>query len=254
MADITLASQIKILVISIQGQDDRRSYISKTLTDLGLDWEFIDAVIGKNFTHYPAEYDVVKRLKHFGFHISNGLLGCFLSHRKAWHRCVELNQICLILEDDAKPTDTFIEALHTALKIQKHWDLFRLHGIYNKKCLNLAKVGQFQIVENLKDPSSAAAFLIKPEAAKQLLFHSNSFYIPNDDFIECCYLHKLKILAIKPYPVEIEHELPTTITDRNKPKLPTIKRLLKEIYKTKHGMNKSLWRLKRVLFYKKINL
>lgn len=254
MAGTNVASEIKVFVISLKDQGDRRSYISKTLNNLGLNWEFIDAVIGKDLRNYPTEYNVKKRLNHFGFHISNGLLGCFLSHRIAWQKCVDLNQICLILEDDAKPNNEFIEALQIALSIQNNWDLFRLHGIYEKKFLNLAQIGQFQIIENLKDPSSAAAFLIKPQAAKQLLLHSNSFYIPNDDFMECCYLHKQRILAIKPYPVEIAHELPTTITDRYKPKLSIKKRLIKEMFKTMHGINKSLWRLKRRLFYKKINL
>jgi glycosyl transferase family 25 len=253
MSDATLAKQLKTLVISIKGQEDRRSYISKTLNNLGLNWEFIDAVIGKNLNGFPNEYNASKRLDYFGYHISQGLLGCFLSHRKAWERCIELNQTCLILEDDAKPLPEFMEALQTALDIEDHWDLFRLHGIYEKKYLSLGHIGSFEIIENLKDPSSAAAFIVKPSAAKALLKHSQSFYMANDDFIECRYLHQLSILAIKPYPVNIEHALPTTITDRYKPKLSLKKRLLKEMYQAKHGFKNSIWRIKRRFLHQKIN-
>lgn len=252
MNTLAVTSKIKILVISIKGQEDRRSYISQTLNGLGLDWEYIDAVVGKNLNGFPAEYDAQKRLDYFGYHISQGLLGCFLSHRKAWERCIELNQTCLILEDDAKPQPEFMDALQTALNIQDHWDLFRLHGIYEKKYLSLGHIGSFEIIENLKDPSSAAAFIVKPEAAKALLKYSQSFYMANDDFIECRYLHQLRILAIKPYPVNIEHALPTTITDRYKPKLSLNKRLLKELYQAKHGFKNSIWRIKRRIFCKKI--
>lgn len=252
MSDATLTKQLKTLVISIKGQEDRRSYISKTLNDLGLNWEFIDAVIGKNLNGFPIEYNASKRLDYFGYHISQGLLGCFLSHRKAWERCIELNQTCLILEDDAKPMPEFMEALQVALDIQDHWDLFRLHGIYEKKYLSLGHIGSFEIIENLKDPSSAAALIVKPEAAKALLKYSQSFYMANDDFIECRYVHQLRILAIKPYPVNIEHALPTTITDRYKPKLSLKKRLLKELYQAKHGFRNATWRIKRRLLHKKI--
>ncbi len=243
---------IKVLVISIENQKDRRLHISQILNDLGIDWEFVDAVIGKNLESFPPQYDHTKRMRHFGFHISWGLLGCFLSHRKAWERCIELNQICLILEDDAKPLPELTGSLEIALSIKEHWDLFRLHGIYEMNHLTLHQRDSFKIIEHLKDPSSAAAFLVKPHAAKKLLTHSEKFYVPNDDFIERSYLHKLRILAIKPYPIAIEHELPTTITDRFKPKLSIKKRLLKELYKTKDGFSKSLWRLKRRLLHKKI--
>lgn len=252
MANKTLASQIKILVISIKGQDDRRSYISKTLNNLGLNWEFIDAVIGKNLKHYPAEYDVKKRLKHFGFHISNGLLGCFLSHRKAWQKCIELNQICIILEDDAKLMPHFTQAIDIAIQIQDHWDLFRLNAVYEKDHLKIGAIDHYQIIENLKDPSSAAGFIVKPSAARKLLMHSEHFYIPNDDFIESRHIHGLRILALKPDPVSIAHELPSTIQDRFKPKLPLIKRIQKELYKMKNGWARAYWRLQRRISYKKL--
>ena len=157
------------------------------------------------------------------------------------------------MEDDAKPLPHFIQALNTALAIQGQWDLFRLHGIYNKKHLSMGQLHSFEIIENLKDPSSAAAFLIKPSAAQKLLAYSESFYMPVDDYMECRYLHQLRILAIKPDPINIAEELPTTIADRRKPQLSISKRLLKELYQANHGLRNFIWRLQRCLFHEKIN-
>ncbi len=233
-------------------QMDRRAYISDSLKKINYEWEFIDAIVGKNLKQYPPEYNYQKRLKHFGFHISDGLLGCFLSHRKAWKRCTELNQMCIVLEDDAKIMSHFEGAIKTAIEIESHWDLFRLNAVYEKDHLKLGSIGGYEIIENLKDPSSAAGFIIKPDAARQLLKYSESFYIPNDDFIESRHIHHLRILALKPDPVNIAHELPSTIQDRFKPKLSFIKRILKEIYKTKDGWARAYWRITRRLAYKKL--
>ncbi len=51
---------IKVLVISIENQKDRRLHISQILNDLGIDWEFVDAVIGKNLESFPPQYDHTK--------------------------------------------------------------------------------------------------------------------------------------------------------------------------------------------------
>ena len=40
-------------------------------------------------------------------HISQGEVGCFLSHYLLWKKCIDLNEPILILEDDAIITDEF---------------------------------------------------------------------------------------------------------------------------------------------------
>ena len=40
-------------------------------------------------------------------HISQGEVGCFLSHYLLWKKCIDLNEPILVLEDDAIITDEF---------------------------------------------------------------------------------------------------------------------------------------------------
>ena len=98
----------KTLVISLVEQKVRRERMTQQLNQAGCDWEFVDGVKGSSLGTYPEEYDRQKRLAYYGYDLSWGELGCLMSHRKAWQRVVDLNQTCLVLEDDV----TFLPVIH----------------------------------------------------------------------------------------------------------------------------------------------
>ena len=59
----------------------------------------------------------------------------------------------------------------------------------------------------------AAAYLVKPSSAEKLIAHSTEIFEPLDHFLEHFRKHRLRMLAIKPYPVTIDHS-ESTISDR----------------------------------------
>lgn len=247
---------LSILVISLLGDDVRRAHMSKQLDGLGVKWEFVDGVVGKNLTKYPAEYQSQKRINHYCFDMSAGEIGCFLSHRKVWQECVRRNEICMVLEDDVELLPHFMQNLQTVLSIQNEWDIFRLHsGGYRAPVLREV-VNSLQILENLIDPGSAAAFLIKPEAALKLLEFSSKFYMAVDDFIESRWLHNLCILASDPYLIKAgiwDATSYSTINDRSSPKLSISQKIVRELVRIPTGLHRWRWRRQRAAFIASLN-
>jgi GR25 family glycosyltransferase involved in LPS biosynthesis len=112
--------------------------------------------------------------------------------------------------------------------------------------MKLATFDDVTVFENLDDPGSAAAFLIKPGAARVLLERSTPFFMMNDDFVEARFLHRQRILALKPYPF-LAGWGDTTIRDRGKIKLNLPTRLRREVYRAPLGVQRFIFQLKRWL-------
>ncbi len=247
---------LSILVISLLGDDVRRAHMSNQLDGLGVKWEFVDGVVGKNLTKYPAEYQSQKRINHYCFDMSAGEIGCFLSHRKVWQECVRRSEICMVLEDDVELLPHFMQNLQTVLSIQNEWDIFRLHsGGYRAPVLREV-VNSLQILENLIDPGSSAGYLIKPEAAIKLIEHSSNFYTAIDDFIECRWMHNLRILASDPYLVKagvFDETSFGTINDRGRPKISISRKIVRELVRIPTGLHRWRWRRQRAAFIARLN-
>lgn len=214
------------------------------LDGFGLDWEFLDAVIGKDLNPHPPEYDEKMRLRLYGYPMSPGEMGCFMSHRLAWLRCSALQQPCLILEDDTEIQPSFARVLDIALANQSQWDLFRMHGIRDVPRYPLKRFDDFMLLENLKDPSSSAAYLCSPASAERLLGCSSRFAVPIDDFLEFRFLHHLRIWAVNPYPIHAGVG-ESTITGRKKPPMKPSQRISREFFRLPMAIKKSMWRIKR---------
>lgn len=118
---------IPILVISLKKDIARKTEITAALNKLGLKFDFIDAVYGKDLTHdeinsvYYHDKSLLKRK------INNNEIGCALSHFKAYEFILQ-NKMdkAIILEDDAIITEKFIKALDTIRYLPADWELLTL--------------------------------------------------------------------------------------------------------------------------------
>ena len=205
--------QISTIVISLQRSETRRAKCKQALENSGLNWEFLDAVDGLQLTSTPPEYHEEKVKRLLGFPLSASEIGCFLSHRLAWAKCIEKNCPTLVLEDDFSFAPHFSEVLDYLANLNQNWDLIRLQGLKDNSDSTITEFKNLRIVENHGDPLGATAYLIKPTAAIRLIQCSQDIYEPLDHFIEHQKKHGLKLLAIKPYPV-ISNMTASTIHDR----------------------------------------
>jgi glycosyl transferase family 25 len=204
---------ILTIVISLKRSENRRAQCKRILKNSGLDWEILDAIDGLQLQSTPPEYHEEKVIRLLGFPLSASEIGCFLSHRLAWARSIEKNQLTLILEDDFSFEPHFEQALATLSKTYQDWDIVRLQGLEKTSDSTLIEMDGFRAVKNYRDPLGATAYLIKPSAAIRLIKCSQDIYEPLDHFIEHHQKHGLKIIAIKPYPV-IVNGASSTIHDR----------------------------------------
>ena len=103
---------MKILIINLKKSTDRKHNIEQQLKQLNIsNYEFIEAIDGKELNRHL--YDTTKAEKMLFKRINrsrpllNTEIACTLSHIKAYERCLELQERCIILEDDVILTNQF---------------------------------------------------------------------------------------------------------------------------------------------------
>lgn len=209
-----LRLQVQILVISLKKSLDRRKQVEQEMQKISLHWAFLSAIDGSALDVPPAEYkpNKVKILQ--GYALTPNEIGCYLSHKEGWKRCVEKNVPTLILEDDFVLSSDFEATLSVLLNEVTEWSFVRLQGLYEVPFKRVLEQSGCTLVKNQGDAVGATAYLLKPQVAAQLIQHSVDIYEPVDHFLEHYQKHGIEFLAIRPYPVDITRAK-STIADRS---------------------------------------
>ena len=205
---------LQILVISLHRSLDRRAKVEQEIQQISLPWSFLDAVDGSALQNPPSEYKAFKVKCLQGYELTPNEIGCYLSHKEAWKRCVEKNTPTLILEDDFVLAPEFGRVIQTLLSNPDAWSFVRLQGLYEVSYEEVALIDGVRLVKNIGDAVGATAYLLKPEVAHTLVHESSDIYEPADHFLEHQKKHGLEFLAVRPYPVDITRAK-STIDDRD---------------------------------------
>lgn len=220
---------IQILVISLKRSTDRRDQVALEMRKINTPWSFLDAVDGSALDKNPDEYRSGKVKLLQGYELTPNEIGCYLSHKKAWKRCVERDLPTLILEDDFVLMSEFEETIATLLNEMPKWSFVRLQGLYEVPFKKIDEQSGVELVKNHGDAVGATAYLLKPEVARQLIDSSVDIYEPVDHFLEHSTKHGLNFLAIRPYPVDITR-VKSTIADRTeRPPVRGIRKRIRSI-------------------------
>lgn len=112
---------MKILIINLKRSIERRQDIEEQLHKLNIsNYEFIEAVDGNQLDDSIIDQKIalriLKQMCNRTLPLNMGEAGCMLSHIKAYKRSLELNERCIILEDDCLLTDSFIGEIEQELK------------------------------------------------------------------------------------------------------------------------------------------
>lgn len=126
----------KIYVINLARRESRRSRMIAVLEDLGIEYEFADAVDGRNLTQNDLNDLGIQMLDGYSDPINDrpltmGEIGCFLSHFKIWVDVLSNGfEKILILEDDLHFEAYFRHQFEYLLNEVQHqnlkWDLIYL--------------------------------------------------------------------------------------------------------------------------------
>ena len=211
---------LQILVITLKQSLDRQAKASAELSKVPFDWRFLDAVDGRKLNYPIPEYQAQKVKKLLGFELTPNEIGCFLSHRSAWQSCIDQNVPTIVFEDDFVLLPHFEQVINTLLSNPQDWELVRLQALLQSKDESVRAYDQFNLVANQGDPLGATAYLLSPPAAAKILKHATHIYEPLDHFLEHYQKHSIRMLATKPYPVDIS-KVETTIADRPNDRKPT---------------------------------
>lgn len=104
---------IPVFVVSLPDCTERRDTISKSLANLGIEFEFVDAIDGRHGLdpQYENQIDRVAAQR-AGHILSDSEFACALSHLTVYRRIVSENiAYALILEDDAIPSPQLVNFL-----------------------------------------------------------------------------------------------------------------------------------------------
>jgi glycosyl transferase family 25 len=206
--------RLQVLVISLRRSEDRRSKVEQELKKTSLLWSFLDAVDGSALISPPVEYQPLKVQLLQGYPLTPNEIGCYLSHKEAWKRCVAQNIPTLVFEDDFVLSPEFESVIKSLMSNQNAWSFIRLQGLYEVPYRELSPIGAAYLVKNLGDAVGATAYLLKPHVAQVLINESRAIYEPVDHFLEHQSKHGLEFLAVRPYPVDISR-VKSTIDDRS---------------------------------------
>lgn len=167
---------MKALVITLKSSTERYNYIVNHLSSIGLDFEIIEAINGYKLTEKEKEelcdMEAVNKYKSW---LSDGIIGCSLSHRKALLRMIELNlPYVLILEDDVVLPNNLFEVLaHLEKLIHPDEVITLFSGAHRKTGLSKTSAkstpfGGLYYPMNINETLSTAAYIIGADAAKKL--------------------------------------------------------------------------------------
>jgi GR25 family glycosyltransferase involved in LPS biosynthesis len=184
---------IKVILINLKKRDDRLrefiKYFKQSDLLVNTDLYRIEAVYGKDHLddlipilsrNALKEFEVYKRFnKRVGHHsLTEGGMGCYMSHIISWNHIRRFNTPCIIAEDDVyTPEDTYANLYKFVKKIEKLPKnkpyIILFHSICNSPTwdkLECAPVSDD--VYNAKQFWSLAFYYVTPEAADVLLQHS----------------------------------------------------------------------------------
>ena len=210
----TAKSPLQVLVISLRRSVDRREKVEQELKKVSMSWSFLDAVDGSALASPPVEYQPLKVQLLQGYPLTPNEIGCYLSHKEAWKRCVAQNIPTLVFEDDFVLSPEFENVINSLLNDEDAWNFVRLQGLYEVPYQELTPLAGAHLVKNLGDAVGATAYLLKPQVAQVLIDESRDIYEPVDHFLEHRSKHGLEFLAVRPYPVDISR-VKSTIDDRS---------------------------------------
>lgn len=161
---------MKKLVIHLSRRKDRKKLFLKNNLDKIKDFEWLEAVDGRELTHQKLlemGFDTDRNCRSIygepNRKLVRGEIGCFLSHKKAWDIVAQQNEPMMILEDDAIVFENYDEEYYESLVEKyniiyldwKEWEPSKTIKIDDK-----IHVPSF--------PHCLSAYIITPETARIL--------------------------------------------------------------------------------------
>lgn len=206
-----------VFVINLTADTDRRAVMTERLDKIGIPYSFFEGVNGRTFDMKTAPaYNAARRKIFFGRDLIPAELGCLLSHRGVYEKMDRENiPYAVVLEDDVIFEDNFAETLMALMNTPVQWDVIRFLGsakIYARGCRKITPlIGPYWLARLPTTPGGAHGYLLSLHAARTMIRHMQSNWMPIDALQGRTWETKLETLVLHPAPLHIDMAVESTI-------------------------------------------
>lgn len=201
-----------IYVINLDRDAERMASIRANLDALGLPFECLPAVMGKDV----PEWEKLVDLPAYGWRNRldmprAGEVGCYLSHLKAMETFLRTEAPwCVILEDDVEVLPACADVLRS-LAEKDDWDVVKLFNFHSGMPVRKRElVGGHHLVVHLTRTTSNAAYVVNRRAAETLLKSMRPISEQVDHALERPWETGLRVRGVRPLPVVLAPVAATT--------------------------------------------
>jgi len=201
-----------IYVINLDRDVERMASIRANLEALGLPFERLSAVMGKDVPEWEKLVDMSAYAWRNRLDTPRaGEVGCYLSHLKAMETFLRTDAPwCVILEDDVEVLPACGEVLR-ALGEKDDWDLVKLFNFHSGMPVKKrALAGGHRLVAHLTRTTSSAAYVVNRRAAETLLKSMRPISEQVDHALERPWETGLRVRGVRPLPVVLAPVAATT--------------------------------------------
>ena len=203
-----------IYVINLDRDTERMASIRANLEGLGLLFERLSAVMGKDVPEWEKLVDMSAYAWRNRLDAPRaGEVGCYLSHLKAMETFLRTDAPwCVILEDDVEVLPACADVLRS-LAEKDDWDLVKLFNFHSGLPVKKrALAGGHHLVVHLTRTTSAAAYVVNRRAAETLLRSMRPISEQVDHAHDQPWETGLRVRGIRPMPVILAPVAHTTST------------------------------------------
>ncbi|MEX4359069.1 glycosyltransferase family 25 protein [Haemophilus influenzae] len=240
-----------IFIINLEKSTDRKAYMQAQFeqlfsNNLIQEIHFFDAIYGKSNPNHPLfqRYNENKRLNAKGYPLTLGQLGCYASHYSMWEKCVELDYPIIVLEDDAKFKNNFLEVLDFINSDKNTFEFFWLQPdrLKNKRKL-ISNFGNLSIYQFSKGFAGTTGYYLTPQAARKFLTQSKEWYLTVDVTMDRFFENKVPPYAIVPFCLEDDGEIESTINEKQKKQKSLKIVIMRELFNLKTNIKRRIYNL-----------
>ena len=203
-----------IYVINLDRDVERMASIRANLEALGLPFERLSAVMGKDVPEWEKLVDMSAYAWRNRLDTPRaGEVGCYLSHLKAMETFLRTDAPwCVILEDDVEVLPACADVLHS-LAEKDDWDLVKLFNFHSGLPVKKRALGSaHHLVAHLTRTTSSAAYVVNRRAAETLMQSMRPITEQVDHALDRPWETGLRVRGIRPMPVVLAPVAATTST------------------------------------------
>lgn len=171
-----------VYLISLARAEDRRAHMIKQFSELGVDFELVEAVDGKKLTpDQRAMYSARAARRVNERELSTGEIACALSHCKVYRKMLrEGVEEALIVEDDACLKPELFEVVHHRQALPGDWELINFFTAVRGVPTGMRLLGRYDICKPVQPSNYLVAYLLNAAGAEKLVNHALPIRLPSD--------------------------------------------------------------------------